>query len=118
MEIIESLPPGDISFLSLHSGTPIDPSTFSFRLEFVQTERLVRNSVCSLAPVIVLIAGLTLARGQMVETDVSWLPWWLRVVAQAPVTMPLSETSVVLRLGLQMMDDCGRHGLLGPQQGN
>jgi hypothetical protein len=25
---------------------------------------------------------------------------------------------LVLRLRLQMMDDCGRHGLLGPQQGN
>ena len=55
----------------------------------------MRNSACYLAPVIVLIAGLSLARGQMVETDVSRLPWWLRVVAQAPVTMPLSATSVV-----------------------
>jgi hypothetical protein len=35
------------------------------------------------------------ARGQMVETDVSRAPWWLRVVTQAPVTMPLSGTSVV-----------------------
>jgi hypothetical protein len=115
---LKACPRVTLAFSACIAGTPIDPSTFSFRLEFVQTERLVRNSVCSLAPVIVLIAGLTLARGQMVETDVSRLPWWLRVVAQAPVTMPLSETSVVLRLGLQMMDDCGRHGLLGPQQGN
>jgi hypothetical protein len=55
----------------------------------------VKNSAWYLAPVIVLIAGLSLARGQMVETDVSRAPWWLRAVAQAPVTMPLSETSAV-----------------------
>jgi len=49
-----------------------------------------------LAPVIVLIVGLSLARGEAVETDAPWNPWWLRVVTQAPVTMPLSKTSVVL----------------------
>ena len=55
----------------------------------------MRHNACYLAPVIVLIAGLSLARGETVETDVSWHPWWLRVIAQAPVTMPLSKTSVV-----------------------
>jgi hypothetical protein len=44
----------------------------------------------------VLIAGLSLARGETAETDVSWNPWWLRAVIQAPVTMPLSKTSVAL----------------------
>jgi hypothetical protein len=53
----------------------------------------VRDSAWILAPVIVLIA-LSLARGETVETDVSWNPWWLRMVTQAPVTMPLSKTSV------------------------
>jgi hypothetical protein len=55
----------------------------------------VRNSACYLAPVVVLIAGLSLARGETVETDAPWNPWWLRVVTQAPVTIPLSKTSVV-----------------------
>jgi hypothetical protein len=55
----------------------------------------VRDSAWFLAPVIVLIAGLSLARGETVETDAPWNPWWLRVVTQAPVTMPLSKTSVV-----------------------
>jgi len=48
-----------------------------------------------LTPVIMLIAGLSLARGETVETDAPWNPWWLRVVTQAPVIMPLSKTSVV-----------------------
>jgi hypothetical protein len=55
----------------------------------------VRNSACYLAPVIVIIGGLSLARGETIETDVSWNPWWLRVVTQAPVIMPFSKTSVV-----------------------
>jgi hypothetical protein len=55
----------------------------------------VRDSAWFLAPVIVLTAGLSLARGQTVQTDVSWNPWWLRAVTQAPVTMALSKTSVV-----------------------
>jgi hypothetical protein len=55
----------------------------------------VGNSAWFLAPEIVLITGLSLARGETVETDVSWKPWWLRAVTQAPVTMPLSKTSVV-----------------------
>jgi hypothetical protein len=55
----------------------------------------VRNSAWFLAPEIVLIAGLSLARGETVETDVSWNPWWLRAVTQAPVTMPLSKATVV-----------------------
>lgn len=38
------------AFNPLHSGTPIDPGTFSSRLEFVRTERLVRNSACYPAP--------------------------------------------------------------------
>jgi hypothetical protein len=54
----------------------------------------VRDSAWFLAPVFVLIAGLSLARGETVETDVSWNPWWLRAVTQAPVTMALSKTSV------------------------
>jgi hypothetical protein len=54
----------------------------------------VGNSAWFLAPEIVLITGLSLARGETVETDVSWKPWWLRAVTQAPVTMPLSKTSV------------------------
>jgi hypothetical protein len=55
----------------------------------------VRDSAWFLAPVIVLIAGLSLTRGETAETDAPWNPWWLRVVTQAPVTMPLSKTSVV-----------------------
>jgi hypothetical protein len=55
----------------------------------------VRDSAWFLAPVFVLIAGLSLARGETVETVVSWNPWWLRAVTQAPVTMALSKTSVV-----------------------
>jgi hypothetical protein len=55
----------------------------------------VRDSAWSLAPLIVLVVGLSLARGETVETDAPWNPWWLRVVTQAPITMPLSKTSVV-----------------------
>jgi hypothetical protein len=55
----------------------------------------VRDSAWFLAPVFVLIAGLSLARGETVETVVSWNPWWLRAVTQAPVTMPLSKATVV-----------------------
>jgi hypothetical protein len=54
----------------------------------------VRNNAWFLAPVTVLIAAPSLARDEMVETDVSWNPWWLRVVTQAPFTLPLSKTSV------------------------
>ena len=39
-------------------------------VELGRTERVVRNSACYLAPVIVLIAGLSLARGQMVGATV------------------------------------------------
>jgi hypothetical protein len=55
----------------------------------------VRNSAWFLVPEIVLIVGLSLARGETVETDVSWNPWWLRAVTQAPVTMALSKIYVV-----------------------
>jgi hypothetical protein len=55
----------------------------------------VRDSAWFLAPALVLIAGSSVARGEMVEADVSWNPWWLRVVTQAPVTMPRSQRSVV-----------------------
>jgi len=55
----------------------------------------VRNSAWYLAPVIVLIAGLSLARGETAKTDASWNPWWLRVVIQAPVIKPLPTATVV-----------------------
>jgi hypothetical protein len=55
----------------------------------------VRDSAWSLAPLIVLVVGLSLARGETVETDAPWNPWWLRVVTQVPVTMPLSKASAV-----------------------
>ena len=55
----------------------------------------MRHSAVFLAPVIVLIAGLSVARGETVEADAPWNPWWLRVITQAPVTMPLSKASAV-----------------------
>jgi hypothetical protein len=50
----------------------------------------VKNSAW-FAPVIGLVAGLSLARGDTVKTGDPWNPWWLRVVTQAPVTLPPSE---------------------------
>jgi hypothetical protein len=49
----------------------------------------VRHSAWLLAPVIGIVAGLSSARA--VETDDPWNPWWLRVVTQAPVTLPPSK---------------------------
>jgi hypothetical protein len=60
----------------------------SSTLKFVGSERRMRTSACFVALGVVLVAGLSLARGETSETSVS--PWWLGVVAQAPVTMPLS----------------------------
>jgi hypothetical protein len=43
----------------------------------------------------VLTAALSAARGQILEENVLQVPWWLRVVMQAPLTMPLSGKSEV-----------------------
>ena len=51
----------------------------------------MRHSAWFLAPVIGIVAGLSSARGDTVETDDPWNPWWLRVVTQAPVTMVPSK---------------------------
>ena len=51
----------------------------------------MRHSAWFLAPVIGIVAGLSSARGDTVETDDPWNPWWLRVVTQAPVTLPPSK---------------------------
>ncbi len=55
----------------------------------------MESRVCYLAPIIVLTAGLSLARGQTVETDPAQAPWWLRVVTEAPLTMPLSRRAEI-----------------------
>ena len=51
----------------------------------------MRHSAWFLAPVIGIVAGLSSTRGDTVETDDPWNPWWLRVVTQAPVTLPPSK---------------------------
>jgi hypothetical protein len=51
----------------------------------------MRRSVWFLAPVIGIAAGLLSARGDTIETDDPWNPWWLRVVTQAPVNLPRSK---------------------------
>lgn len=51
----------------------------------------MRHSAWFLAPVIGIVAGLSSVRGDTVETDDPWNPWWLRVVTQAPVTMVPSK---------------------------
>ncbi len=56
---------------------------------FVRPGRVVKNRACIIAPAIVLTAALSSARGQILEENV--VPWWLRVAAQAPLTMPLSD---------------------------
>ena len=53
----------------------------------------MRNRACIIALAIVLTAAL--ARGQMLEANVSQAPWWLRAVTQAPLTTPLSGKSEV-----------------------
>jgi hypothetical protein len=55
----------------------------------------VKSRACIIAPVIVLTAALSSARGQILEEYVLQAPWWLRVVTQAPLTMPLSGESEV-----------------------
>jgi hypothetical protein len=56
----------------------------------------MRHSAWFLAPVIGIVAGLSSARGDTVETDHPWNPWWLRVVTQAPVTLPPSKAFLTL----------------------
>ena len=51
----------------------------------------MRHSAWFLAPVIGIVAGLSSARGDTVETDDPWNPWWLRIVTQVPVTLTPSK---------------------------
>ncbi len=55
----------------------------------------MKNRAYIIAPAIVLTAALSSARGQILEENVLQAPWWLRVVTQAPLTMPLSRKSEV-----------------------
>ena len=55
----------------------------------------MKNWACIIAPAIVLTAALSSARGRILEENILQAPWWLRVVTEAPLTMPLAGKSEV-----------------------